>query len=145
MAGAETGRFSASVTAPVMMSGLSGSVIAVSGWSRSFGQGGPYWLARTVWRLWDGVALAKTARSAKGPISMTETTASLPGIASTASTRWVQLGLGLICMMAISSPQYVWTLFTKPLGSALGVAPASLQVTFSLLIVLQTFFSPFQG
>ena len=55
------------------------------------------------------------------------------------------LGLGLICMMAISSPQYVWTLFTKPLGSALGVAPAALQVTFSLLIVLQTFFSPFQG
>ena len=48
-------------------------------------------------------------------------------------------------MMAISSPQYVWTLFTKPLGGALGVAPAALQVTFSLLIVLQTFFSPFQG
>ena len=31
------------------------------------------------------------------------------------------------------------------LGTALGVTPASLQVTFSLLIVLQTFFSPFQG
>ncbi|MFL5251813.1 MAG: MFS transporter [Rhodopila sp.] len=53
-------------------------------------------------------------------------------------TRWVQLGLGLVCMMAIFSPQYVWTLFTKPLGTTLGV-------TFSLLIVLQTFFSPFQG
>jgi MFS transporter, OFA family, oxalate/formate antiporter len=61
------------------------------------------------------------------------------------STRWIQLALGLICMMAISSPQYVWTLFTKPLGGALGAAPAALQVTFSLLIVLQTFFSPFQG
>ena len=61
------------------------------------------------------------------------------------ATRWIQLGLGLICMMAISSPQYVWTLFTKPLGGALGVSPAALQVTFSLLIVLQTFFSPFQG
>jgi MFS transporter, OFA family, oxalate/formate antiporter len=60
-------------------------------------------------------------------------------------TRWIQLGLGLVCMMAISSPQYVWTLFTKPLGTALGVTPAALQVTFSLLIVLQTFFSPFQG
>jgi oxalate/formate antiporter len=59
--------------------------------------------------------------------------------------RWVQLLLGLICMMAISSPQYVWTLFTRPIGSALGVTPAALQVTFSLLIVLQTFFSPFQG
>ncbi len=61
------------------------------------------------------------------------------------ATRWVQLLLGLVCMMAISSPQYVWTLFTHPLGTALGVAPAALQVTFSLLIVLQTFFSPFQG
>src|SRR6204780_143021 len=61
------------------------------------------------------------------------------------STRWIQLGLGLVCMMAISSPQYVWTLFTRPLGTALGVTPAALQVTFSLLIVLQTFFSPFQG
>ncbi|MEA2769992.1 MAG: transporter, family, oxalate/formate antiporter, partial [Acetobacteraceae bacterium] len=75
---------------------------------------------------------------------MTET-ATLPAISTAAYSRWVQLGLGLICMMAISSPQYVWTLFTKPLGTALGVAPASLQVTFSLLIVLQTFFSPFQG
>jgi len=61
------------------------------------------------------------------------------------ATRWIQLLLGLVCMMAISSPQYVWTLFTHPLGAALGVTPAALQVTFSLLIVLQTFFSPFQG
>jgi OFA family oxalate/formate antiporter-like MFS transporter len=75
---------------------------------------------------------------------MTET-ATLPTISTRGLTRWIQLGLGLVCMMAISSPQYVWTLFTKPLGTALNVAPASLQVTFSLLIVLQTFFSPFQG
>ena len=76
---------------------------------------------------------------------MTETTAALPGISTRRSTRWVQLGLGLVCMMAISSPQYVWTLFTRPLGTALHVTPAALQVTFSLLVVLQTFFSPFQG
>jgi oxalate/formate antiporter len=48
-------------------------------------------------------------------------------------------------MMAISSPQYVWTLFTRPLQTGLGASPAAVQVTFSLLIVLQTFFSPFQG
>ncbi|OZI60189.1 oxalate/formate MFS antiporter [Bordetella genomosp. 11] len=59
--------------------------------------------------------------------------------------RWTQLGLGLICMMAISSPQYVWALFTKPLSAKLGVPLSELQITFSLLIVLQTFFSPFQG
>jgi len=29
------------------------------------------------------------------------------------STRRLQLGLTLIAMMSISSPQYVWTLFTK--------------------------------
>jgi OFA family oxalate/formate antiporter-like MFS transporter len=43
------------------------------------------------------------------------------------ATRWTQLGLGLVCMMAISSPQYVWTLFTRPLGSALGATPAAFQ------------------
>jgi OFA family oxalate/formate antiporter-like MFS transporter len=65
--------------------------------------------------------------------------------ATSAGTRWVQLLLGLICMMAIASPQYVWTLFTKPLAAKLGIALPELQVTFSILIVLQTLFSPFQG
>lgn len=75
-------------------------------------------------------------------------TASLHTSASPASpihNRWVQLLIGLVCMMAISSPQYVWTLFTKPLSSKLGVPLSQLQITFSMLIVLQTFFSPFQG
>jgi OFA family oxalate/formate antiporter-like MFS transporter len=60
-------------------------------------------------------------------------------------TRWVQLGLGVVCMMAISSQQYTWTWFTKPLSTALGVKLPELQVTFSILIVLQTFLSPLQG
>lgn len=60
-------------------------------------------------------------------------------------TRWVQLGLGLIAMMAISSPQYVWTLFLKPFQTTTGAGLAAIQFTFSLLIVLQTFFSPAQG
>ncbi len=75
---------------------------------------------------------------------MSSTTAPV-AYAPAAATRWVQLVLGLVCMMAISSPQYVWTLFTKPLGTALTATPAAIQVTFSILIVLQTFFSPFQG
>jgi len=44
------------------------------------------------------------------------TTTAPAAYAPAASTRWIQLLLGLVCMMAISSPQYVWTLFTKPLG-----------------------------
>src|ERR1700688_5029522 len=61
------------------------------------------------------------------------------------ASRWMQLTLGLICMMAISSPQYVWTLFTKPLMTQLGVSLTQIQVTFSIFIVLQTFLSPLQG
>jgi MFS transporter, OFA family, oxalate/formate antiporter len=75
--------------------------------------------------------------------------ADTPGIGdisiATTHNRWLQLGLGLVCMMAISSPQYVWTLMTKPLAAKLGIDMPSLQVTFSLLVILQTFFSPFQG
>lgn len=59
--------------------------------------------------------------------------------------RWLQLVYGLVCMMAISSPQYVWTLFTKPMLAQFGGSLSALQVTFSILIVLQTFLSPFQG
>ncbi len=59
--------------------------------------------------------------------------------------RWSQLVLGLIAMMAISSPQYTWTLFTGPLNQKLGTTLAELQWTFSLLIILQTWFSPFQA
>ena len=75
---------------------------------------------------------------------MSATTASTYAVPS-AATRWIQLLLSLVCMMAISSPQYVWALFTKPFGSTLGASAAGIQVTFSILVVLQTFFSPVQG
>jgi oxalate/formate antiporter len=68
----------------------------------------------------------------------TERTASL-------SSRWSQLVLGVIAMMAISSPQYVWTLFTGPLNAKLGTTLPELQWTFSLLIILQTWASPLQA
>ena len=59
--------------------------------------------------------------------------------------RWIQLVLGLLCMIVIASPQYVWALFTKPMTEALGSSLPQLQITFSILIVVQTFLSPFQG
>jgi OFA family oxalate/formate antiporter-like MFS transporter len=71
--------------------------------------------------------------------------AASPGVRTAASTRWRQLALGLVCMMTISSPQYVWTLMTKPLMAKLGISLPEVQVTFSILVFLQAFFSPFQG
>ena len=44
------------------------------------------------------------------------------------SNRWNQLILGVIAMMAISSPQYVWTLFTGPLNQKLGTSLAEVAV-----------------
>lgn len=58
---------------------------------------------------------------------------------------WSQLLLGIIVMMSISSPQYVWTLFLAPLHKAIGAGLPALQVTFTIFVVLQTFFSPAQG
>jgi len=66
-------------------------------------------------------------------------------VPGTVPSRNVQLVLGLIAMMAISSPQYVWTLFVKPFQTTTGGALPAIQITFSLLIVLQTWLSPFQG
>ncbi|RPE01244.1 oxalate/formate MFS antiporter [Candidatus Pantoea deserta] len=59
--------------------------------------------------------------------------------------KWMQLLLGLVCMVSISSPQYVWALFTRPLMEKLHAPLAEIQITFSILIILQTFFSPLQG
>lgn len=61
------------------------------------------------------------------------------------AAKWRQMIAGLVCMGAISSPQYVWTLFTPVLKTDFSTSAAALQITFSLLIVLQTLFSPIQG
>src|SRR5256885_3108822 len=61
------------------------------------------------------------------------------------ATRWVQLILGVIAMMSISSPQYVWTLFVAPFQAATGASLPAIQITFSVLIVLQTWLAPLQG
>ena len=48
-------------------------------------------------------------------------------------------------MMTISSPQYVWTFFTGPFQTTTHAALSDVQWTITILIVLQTWLSPFQG
>src|SRR5499427_2026399 len=59
--------------------------------------------------------------------------------------RWVQLVLGFIVMMTISSPQYVWTLFVPSFQKTTGGILSEVQWTITILIVLQTWLSPLQG
>jgi MFS transporter, OFA family, oxalate/formate antiporter len=62
-----------------------------------------------------------------------------------ANARWIQLLLGFIVMMTISSPQYVWTLFVPSFQKTTGVILSEVQWTITFLIVLQTWLSPLQG
>ncbi len=61
------------------------------------------------------------------------------------AVRWSQLLLGFIVMMTISSPQYVWTLFTSDFMKSTGTKLSEVQWTITLLIVLQTWLAPAQG
>src|SRR3974390_3727637 len=61
------------------------------------------------------------------------------------SARWIQLLLGFIVMMTISSPQYVWTLFVPSFQTTTGSILSQVQWTITILIVLQTWLSPLQG
>jgi MFS transporter, OFA family, oxalate/formate antiporter len=65
--------------------------------------------------------------------------------ATPATSKWAQLAVGFIVMMTISSPQYVWTLFTGPLQKTTGALLSDVQWTITILIVLQTWFAPLQG
>jgi MFS transporter, OFA family, oxalate/formate antiporter len=64
---------------------------------------------------------------------------------ATESARWMQLLLGFIVMMTISSPQYVWTLFVPSFQKTTGSILSEVQWTITFLIVLQTWLSPIQG
>lgn len=76
---------------------------------------------------------------------MTESPVVHPTLPPEFQGRWMQLVLGVIAMMSISSLQYVWTLFVTPLQKQLGGSLATIQVTFSIFVILQTWFSPLQG
>jgi MFS transporter, OFA family, oxalate/formate antiporter len=77
---------------------------------------------------------------------MTAATTGLEARAGAASSvRWFQLLLGFIVMMTISSPQYIWTLFTTDFMKTTGSKLSEVQWTITILIVLQTWLAPAQG
>jgi OFA family oxalate/formate antiporter-like MFS transporter len=59
--------------------------------------------------------------------------------------RWIQLAIGVICMISIASPQYVWALFTKLYMAKLDASLAQVQVVFSVLVGLQCLLAPLNG
>lgn len=66
-------------------------------------------------------------------------------VASRSRTRWIQAGLGMVAMMAVSSPQYVWALFVGPIMKEFSVSLSVLQVTIALFSFLSCGLGPIYG
>jgi MFS transporter, OFA family, oxalate/formate antiporter len=76
---------------------------------------------------------------------MTVTAASAPGQGISSGFRWMQLIIGVVCMMMIANLQYGWTFFVDPMAKAHSWELASIQLAFSLFIAFETWLTPIQG
>src|SRR5947207_3546834 len=58
---------------------------------------------------------------------------------------WTQLIVGVICMVMIANLQYGWTLFVGPIDTKYHWGRASIQVAFTIFVVLETWLVPVEG
>src|SRR5262245_19899629 len=59
--------------------------------------------------------------------------------------RWVQLVLGIGCMVMIANYQYGWTNFVGPITKELSLTRQAVQWTFTLFIAAETWLVPLEG
>ncbi|OYW59738.1 MAG: oxalate/formate MFS antiporter [Rhizobiales bacterium 17-65-6] len=67
------------------------------------------------------------------------------GHAEVKANRWLQLIAGVVCMVAAANIQYSWTLFVPEIQNAHGWSRASIQVAFTVFVVVQTWLTPIEG
>src|SRR4030081_2053988 len=70
---------------------------------------------------------------------------SAPPLAQSNSYRWVQLLLGIGCMVMIANLQYGWTLFVLPIDAKYHWGRAAIQVAFSIFVLTETWLVPVEG
>jgi OFA family oxalate/formate antiporter-like MFS transporter len=66
-------------------------------------------------------------------------------LATRGSYRWIQLFLGIVCMVMIANLQYGWTLFVNPLVETHHWTRAAVQVAFSIFVLTETWLVPIEG
>jgi OFA family oxalate/formate antiporter-like MFS transporter len=59
--------------------------------------------------------------------------------------RWMQLFMGIICMVMIANLQYGWTLFVNPITAKYGFTSAAIQVAFTIFVLTETWLVPIEG
>ena len=65
--------------------------------------------------------------------------------ASATGNPWVQLIIGIICMVMIANLQYGWTLFVNPIDQKYHWGRAAIQVAFTIFVLTETWLVPFEG
>jgi OFA family oxalate/formate antiporter-like MFS transporter len=65
--------------------------------------------------------------------------------ARAASVRWLQLLVGIICMVMIANLQYGWTLFVNPIDQKYHWGRAGIQVAFTIFVLTETWLVPVEG
>jgi len=58
---------------------------------------------------------------------------------------WVQLILGVICMASVANLQYGWTLFVNPIDAKYHWGRSSIQVAFTIFVLIETWLVPVEG
>jgi OFA family oxalate/formate antiporter-like MFS transporter len=69
----------------------------------------------------------------------------LPAMERPPTYRWMQLFMGIICMVMIANLQYGWTLFVGPISDKHGWTRAAIQVAFTIFVVTETWLVPIEG
>ena len=60
-------------------------------------------------------------------------------------SRWLQLALGVLCMIMVANLQYGWTLFVSPMQTRFGWDRAAIQVAFTIFVLAETWLVPIEG
>jgi OFA family oxalate/formate antiporter-like MFS transporter len=61
------------------------------------------------------------------------------------ANRWLQLVIGIVCMVMIANLQYGWTLFVGPIDQKYHWGRAAIQVAFSIFVLTETWLVPVEG
>ena len=59
--------------------------------------------------------------------------------------RWMQLTLGVVCMVMIANLQYGWTFFVPDIQKTFGWDRAAIQWAFTLFVLFETWLVPIEG
>jgi OFA family oxalate/formate antiporter-like MFS transporter len=67
------------------------------------------------------------------------------GAKTSSTARWIQLVLGVICMVMIANLQYSWTFFVNPIDQKYHWSRTAIQFAFTIFIFTETWLAPLEG